>query len=508
KQKQKKNFFWRNKGKVVLAVLFAYLLFVVWPVKFSFLPRFVFQKNLVLFFNENEMRPCGGFLTAFGTFRAFPPSFEMKNSFAIDQDFGRQDYPISKVSKVRNFWDLGISPNLEVCSDEFLEKYNFWAFDNNIKKANNVIMVNFAVVEDVLALFGDFEFEGEVWNSETFFAKMSRKVADVDRHDEKTLENRKKPVADFGKKMILRTFTNPLILPRITRVIKENMEKGNVFVQGVSEDVSLKRTDFAAIEWNLGGGKSSRYLKKMLNISAREVDVKRWQFDVEFSAENTGGQDEPISQDWKGVFEIILPEFLGREKFFADAVIRTGEKFLWNKEFEYFGPLNEFSVFNQRGGKLLSDVSVSVFPQKEIAEATFDATENVGSFLGEIEGVRKVFKWGDVEDKVAPFVVLHEKIPCAPYFSSSSLCVEVHFNEQVLLERFEAELVDRGVEVPDVRENPVFVTAKSLPDYKTVVLEFQRTASQPNERFYLEIKGVHDFWENQIESGRWTVIDR
>ncbi len=39
--------------------------------------------------------------------------------------------------------------------------------------------------------------------------------------------------------------------------------------------------DVEFIEWNLGGGKSSRFLQKNLTISAREVLPEQWRIDLD-----------------------------------------------------------------------------------------------------------------------------------------------------------------------------------------------------------------------------------
>ncbi len=189
---------------------------MLWPVKFLLLPRFWMDDTLVLFFNENEARPCGGFVTAYGEVQAFPPKFSMKNSFAITDDFGQAVFPISKISPTKNFWDLGTSTNLEVCALNF--KYNYQKSTG--KEVKNVIFVDFGTVEKVVALFGELEVDGVVLTKETFFATVSRAVSNVDRHDEVTLQNRKKPLTAIGKKIIFNSILRIDLWPKLTRVFR------------------------------------------------------------------------------------------------------------------------------------------------------------------------------------------------------------------------------------------------------------------------------------------------
>ncbi len=285
------------------------------------------------------------------------------------------------------------------------------------------------------------------------------------------------------------------------------MVAGNVFVLDISPRYEQAESDFSLIEWNLGGGKSSRFLRKKVQISAREVALDEWNIDFGFSAENTGGADEPVSQDWQGDFEVVFPKFLKTKPVFLSEKVKTGEVFEWEKSFVYYGKLPDFSLFQPRGQEVLADVQVALFPQQrlefdfEIVDERFDQHENVGTFWGEFEGQRQYFIWEVKDDNVAPFVVLHEKIPCpevdddlAEGEVAPNFCVEVHFNEEVKFKNFKASLTDRDYTLADINEDPQFVVSRVLTDNRTAVLKFVAENAQSEERFYLKLVGVEDFF--------------
>ncbi len=504
------NFF---KGILIFAgFAFVYLLITIWPVREFLGGGFLNQKNLLIFTNEAESRPCGGFVTLVGTYGPGLFSAELKNSYAFEnKTFGVAEYPLNKVANGKKFWDLGTNLNLKVCSEDFKTAYETYSQE----EIGNVILVDFSSIEEVFGLYGKIGFEDEKLTKENLFALLTRIVSDVDRHDEEALKTRKTPLAQVGKKLIWRTIFNPTILPRITRIIRKNLDQGKIFVSDFSPKITPEETDFYVSEWNLGGAKTSRFLKKTLKISAREYIPNQWAININFSAKNLGGVDEPLSQSWKGVFEFQLPKFLNQEMTYKETEIPPGE--IFEKEFvlTYSGDLLNFSIFKPRGQSLLADVDISFFPQKSFEKTSFPTHENVGQFFGEIVGFRKNFDWEVKKDELPPFITLHEFI--APKVlpesfqrsAKGSLIAEIHFNEKVeMTPDFTAKLTDRNFGDVNTTEDPVFQSAKLLEDGRTLVLEFYQSKVQPEERFYLKVSGAKDLWGNEIEEQKRTLIQR
>jgi len=511
----------KSKRKTILwSAIVIFLITIIWPVKFIFTPSFLFGRTLILFTNEAEARPCGGFLSAFGTVKMFLPEFEMKNSYAILDSFGPAGVPLTKISNTKNFWDLGDTPDMKQCGQNFQK-----AFEKSTnKKTKNVVLIDFSTIEDFFRLFGGTDLYGEKWTAENLFAKMSRRVADIDRHDEKTLETRKTPLSAIGKKMIWKVVFRPDLWPRATRLFRRNIENGKIFISGISPDLAPRGNDFSVIEWNLGGAKSSRFLRKSLGISVRETENEKWRINLSFKAENVGGIDEPLSQDWNGVFEVRTPSFLNMKTMLLEAKISPGTSIERSFSFDYAGELSEkdFGVFVPRGSKILTDVSISLFPQKTFRTENFAHHENVGEFFGELSGIRKSFKFTELEDETPPFITLHEPISVdnipanskekwGKFFAVSSRRfwpVEIHFSEKIKIDNFSAKCIDRDFENKEVSDDPEFEMVEMLPDGRSILIGFWQKSVQPNERYWIEVSGVTDEFGNEILPARRTVIDR
>ncbi|MCF7917510.1 DUF4012 domain-containing protein [Candidatus Gracilibacteria bacterium] len=511
---------WKKIGKITGIVLLVYLGIVLWPLHILLGQGILTGRTLIIFTNEAESRPCGGFVTAYGVFQLFPPHIEFHNSYALaEHTFGEAEAPLNKVSSTKNFWDLGTSLDIEECAETFRSAYREATQD----PIDQVVLLNLGTVEDILTPFGKVRFNDKVISSNNLFSEFSRIVSDVDRHDETSLKTRKTPLSSLAKKLIFKSIINPIIAPRLTRILADNIQEGNVFISGISPRTRPERSDFALVEWNLGGAKSSRFLQKSIHIFTREETPKHWTFTVRLDVVHAGGIDEPLSQGWKGAFELMLPKFLGGEPVFWETEISPGESVSKQFLFEYAGDLKEFSLFRARNQSLSAEVIISLFPQQTFALATFDTHENVGEFFETMKSTHKVFRWMSIPDTSPPFITLHEVVDdsffpakyrwkwtsIANKSNKKLLLVEVHFNEKIKLgENFHASLIDRDFADMSLNEDPVYEDVSSLEDERTLILGFWQTRKQIDERFFLELKGVADFYGNPLSSGKRTIITR
>ena len=487
-----------------LVVLFA--LVCAWPVRWAFTPSFLTQTHLVLLTNEAEARPCGGFVTAFGEVRLLSPKVKLQNVYALaDKSFGIAQPPLDMVAKEVKFWDLGTSPDLKICADAFHEGANMADIPHS-----RVIFVNVEIAEN---LIGD----------PNFFADMTRSIANTDRHDEQSLAERKSPLSDLGKKLVWRIALRPWTWPRITRDIGNAVESGELYVSGISPELKPGSSDIAAIEWNLGGGKSSRFLKRNLDISAREIAPGSWKVMVKARLEHLGQADEPLSQLWKGGIEMRWPDAWDAPNEFLNIALSPGEDWWHEWTFTSSGPLEHIGVFAPRGQTWDVDWRLSLFGQQTFETSNFDTHENVGTWQNDIRTGRKDFQWTAAEDMTAPFVTLHEwlqmdQVPKKArerwnenFMKSSARfsVAELHFSEPIVVTRgLKVVFRDKDFENTEISENPVFDELLLWSGEQTALIGFWQDEIQPNERFSVRLEGLTDGNGNEISDKEYTIIDR
>ncbi len=489
-----------------IALILVWGIICIWPVRWALAPSFMSQTHLVLLMNEAEARPCGGFTTAYGTVRVFPTKFSLKNIYDLSEhSFGNALPPLNKVAPELKFWDLGASPDLAMCSDVYSNAANKAGIDHN-----RVILVNVSLAETIL-------------DDPNFFADMSRTVANTDRHDEESLANRKSPLASLGKKVILQTVLKPWRWATITREINAAVQSGDLFISGISPSIKPKSGDLSVVEWNLGGGKSSRFLDKTLTLSAREVNPDSWIIRANLHIEHLGQHDEPLSQLWKGGIEINWPAGWGGEREFIEMQIQPGgiEDREW--AFELNGAMREFNLFVPRGQQLHTNWRLSLFGQQTFAEANFKTTENIGTDRRTITTGGHQFLWETIADETAPFVTLHEWLDInavpeaarerwAENFLSSSKrfsVAEIHFSEPVQVTgSLGVKFRDKNHENKDITDDPFLEELLLWSGNQTAIVGFWQDVVQPDERFAITLHGISDSQGNPISDMEYTIIDR
>ncbi len=495
----KKWWFW-------LGLLILFIFVCAWPVRWAFTPNFLTQTHLVLLTNEAEARPCGGFVTAFGEVRLLPLKLKLQNVYALaDKSFGIAQPPLDMVSKDVKFWDLGTSPDLKTCADNFLGGAKMAGM-----KYSRVIFVNIETAEKLI-------------RDTNFFADMTRSIANTDRHDEKSLAERKSPLSHFGKKIVLKTALQPWTWPRITREIGHAVKSGELYVSGISPELKPEENDIAAIEWNLGGGKSSRFLKRNLDISVRELIPQHWQVTVKARLDHLGQADEPLSQLWKGGVEMRFPSAWGAQNEFLNIALSPGETWQHKWVFEPHGALEQVGVFAPRGQSWDIDWRLSLFGQQTFVNSSFDTHENVGTWRKNLRTERKDFQWTATGDTTRPFVTLHEwlqmdQVPekarerwAGNYMRSSARfsVAELHFSEPIMVTRqLKVIFRDKNFEDKEITADPIFDEFLLWSGEQTALIGFWQNEIQPNERFTVRLEGLTDTNGNEISDKEYTIIDR
>lgn len=510
-----------------LIIILGFILWSFWPLK-----SLIFQKNwftgttLLLITNENEARPCGGFVTVFGELKpGMLPDFSLKNSYHYSEVSGYDiPSPLSSIAPSIKFWDLAMEADMQKCTQNF---YKFYDDHLPTKKISQVLFFPTDFLSDLLQVSGPVFFEssslgrnkeGIFLTEKNVFAVLSRLSADTDRHDEETLATRKKPLADFSKKILKISVLKFWNWRELAELVNRKIQTGEIYVENISPRIYPKNSDLSVIEWNTGGGKASRYLEKNLQISLREDAPSQWKAYLKISAQHTGPVwDEPLSQDYSGALELRLPEnFTEKENIITPIRLKPGEVFTKEWQFDIWQEdLSDFSVFIPRNQTINLQFSVTHYPQKDLHTISKNLKSREGSarFLGKINMGQTKFEWSVLPDISSPFITMHEGFlshtESLPDNHKQIFKTEIHFNEPVQLgTNFSAKLLDRDYSIAAMTENLTGTSYDFLPDGHTLVVDFPFDTWQPEERFFLELNDVSDLHGHVISGGNRTVIMR
>ena len=498
-------------------------------------------ESLVVLMNENEARPCGGFVTAFGVVDLPFGGVSLSNSFAFPLvDLGPSPEPLSQVAVEQKFWDLGTSSDLNHCGQQFLSAYER-ATD---RFPDRVFLVQSGLVEKYLAALGPVEVGELTLSAQNFFAETSRLVADIDRHDENALENRKDPLNQFGKKLVISTIVRPWRWHAISQAVVEAEADGALYLHrpGHAQEQAWQLDAAHALtlsEWNLGGGKSSRYLDKNWTVALTQTAANTWQLENRLTVTHLGGQDEPLSQTWQGGFELKMFTEAPR---FIPATIAPGATFTHTEVMtlsgESLGALDanvaRLGIYAPPYQDWHTQLQIRALPQQLVQtdQPNLTVQENTALWRGQNNLAGAWFEFSLQSDTLAPFLTWHKPLvdPSATIteqlaLSEGDVVVELHFNEPVTvlgatpeileneIQRFTAAdlnitLTDRNYAVPDVAEDLNVQSGLLLANKTTLLLKVRPETYQTNERYYLTISGLADQFGNTKTITERTVITR
>jgi hypothetical protein len=489
----------KNIFGVIIILFLGWIFYAFAPLNFILFSGKLDNNYLLVFTNEAEARPCGGFATAYGVGQIFPPKISIKNSFHLSSKTTQKNiFPLNKIADKNQFWDLGVDFSVEICAEKFLKTYN----SLSKTKLEKVILIDTKTINTLLSL---------VFNkNENWFTKVSREVANIDRHNKIGLQQRKNTLQILGHKFLSKLWKSPFIWRKVSELLATKIFQGEIWMKEFSQESIPTENSWSIIEWNLGGGKSSRYLDKQLQLNLREISPKKWQISLEFSAENLAQWDEPIGQDWQGVFEVLLPNFLSVENhLWWETSIPVGEKFQKKLTFESLNlDLKDLEILVARSQNINTRINISLFPQQEITKVipakNSEITDGIVRWQKVLNHGKHIFSWEKNTEKITPFLVFYEIIK----HEEKTMQVELHWNEQVKLQsNFSIKIIDTNFTNSAINSNPVINDYKLLPDKRSMVLNLSANSFQTDERYKLEIDGVEDLWGNKMNDKTYTLID-
>lgn len=291
---------------------------------------------LVVFQNNNELRPAGGFVTAYGllTFNyGFFQGLQISNVYGTtDQhSYIEPPYPLNlllgkgepKLSY--SFRDANFAPDFRYSAIE-LEK--MLLLTQKDLKIDGVIAVNYSFLEDLLEKIGPVEVAGMKLDKNSLFSTLEYSVNDIDRHSLDDLANRKNILKDFSKVLTKKIIYNPLLIGDSLHVILESLKKKDIqlyFKDNALQNMAMERgwagswqergnRDFLALNAaNFGGLKADRYISKNisydLKISKKSPnDEYKLSATTKVNVKYFGTENIPISNDYEGFLRLYVPE--------------------------------------------------------------------------------------------------------------------------------------------------------------------------------------------------------
>ncbi len=337
--------FWqriRNIAIALLAVAFFLLWLFLGPFRFMLwrAPSFTgfpfgTRTYLVLFQNNYELRPTGGFISSYGelTFsHGLFTGMEFHDVYAKIDDHPYQEPPLVMGTLLEDsnytgysFRDANFDPDFRLTQTELTEMYQLTNPDARI---DGVLAVDFTFLERWVGLFEPVSVEGQSLTEDNLFETLSSLASDVDRHNEEALATRKNITSPLIKKLLIKTLIFPWRTHAFLELLAQGFTEKHVLAtftrSGLASsfrdrnwDGALPQSDMGDFlvvnEGNYGGMKSDRYLMRDVQYELEVTDQKDIlgnpvvKATVSITLSHEGGNNIPLSGPYKGYLRVLLP---------------------------------------------------------------------------------------------------------------------------------------------------------------------------------------------------------
>lgn len=317
--------------------------FMMWrQMSFTGFP-FGTRDYIVLFQNNQELRPTGGFISTYGVMEfnhGVYGGMEFKDIYGEIDEHQYIEMPLilSAISEADEggytFRDANFDPDFNVSADKIIE---FYEMTNPDAKIDGVISVDFTFIENILEYYDSIYAEGYELTPENFFEIM----ASVNANNVKGAEGitPQEVLSPLVNKALTKTFIFPWRMKGMLNLLEQGLEEKHVLASfersGLAKSF-LKRNwdgsmpqsdsgDFLAVNLaNASGLSSDRYLLRDVQYELDVTDSKDVLGNFVIDAEVTvtlsheGIYNSPLSGDYSGYLRTMIP--LGSEVLFGGSV--------------------------------------------------------------------------------------------------------------------------------------------------------------------------------------------
>ncbi len=505
---------------------------------------------LIVFQNNHELRPAGGFISSYGIAKFSHGVFAGLDVSDVYGDISNTPYmdppyPMEKLLKNADypgytFRDANYNPDYPKTAAELVRMLHITQPNTTI---DGVIAVNYSFLEDLIGALGSINVDNKTFTKENLFESLENEVNNFDLKDYEQWKNRKGILKPLAQAIIKKIVLSPLKLRKVSDTVAHSLATKEI--QLYFTDTSLEKmvtdqgwsgswpkniqSDFLAVnEANLGGMKSDRYIKRDVTYHLKiEENPATGKMDLigetTIQMHHYGIYNVPLSGEYKGFVRTYVPagaklldsskdykndlwqEDSGPYHVFGNVVkLNPGEK--TELYYKYSLPMsvlknNNYSLFIPKQSGTNQDyytVIVEAPPGFEISSSIFNPQENIGVYQNEISS-----------DLNLSFTLLPDKNPPRVVYQvmDSIGKISIGFNEDIANSTSEDPL---NYSFKDLDAKHPETTDQLYLDHIThggngITLYVNGMTDQPLERYSVTFKNLSDLHGNLIEPDPKTV---
>lgn len=506
---------------------------------------------LIIFQNNNELRPTGGFISSYGLLKFKNGRYEgleVSDVYANTEqaNYIAPPYPMTELMGIPgkpfsySFRDANFFPQFTLAARSLEKMFMLTHQDVNL---DGMIAINYSVMEDLLGVMGDVKVGDITFTEENVFETIEREVNDIDKHNIEDLANRKNILKMLTQELEKEIFSRPDIWPDIGRLVMKNLNKKSI--QLYFKDYELQKLmvdkgwagawtsttgDFFAVnEANYGGLKSNRYMKKDITYDLSISPIgKAYSMDASLTVDIThyGVDNPPISANYSGYLRTYVPQGAKIVKNTGGEDFRKASETFYNffSNIIHIAPGSKMTLSYQYKlpAKLIADNKYSLYVPKQsgadddtytiiirlpqgysVKTDNMEAKENIAFFSGKITKDMN-FDLEIIPDINPPYII---------YQNIQNLGgAVVIFNEN--LDKISAgnianySLIDSNEK--DTKNKDSIKITGAIVNEKVLTILYEGMTFQPEERFILQMNNIKDEHGNKIDSGvkKITLVQR
>lgn len=492
---------------------------------------------LVIFQNNAERRPTGGFITAYGIlrFRGGIPSLEFGNVYdekLIQAGVSPPDPTIAKLLSGpffpgHGFRDGNFDPDFPTAAEELMRLYRLGFPDANF---DGVIALDFTAFENLAAALAP-EIAGEIG----LFMTLENLVQNVDLHDPAALATRKNFLGDLAKSLMRKAVFSPkkaaqsliaslnakhalLYFDDVVLQFRAH-EKGWTAELPVAGDADL----LVINEGNYGGMKSSRYILRTIFYDVEFMENADGTFtpiaDLRIVLAHRGDAAEPISGFYKSFWRVYAPLGSNLISGEIDRAYDDTRRQIWGKVITMNpGETREINLRYELPAAVFTDqnyrlrlvrqpgsdadhfrVTVKLPAGFQTVSTDFDTRENLAIFETNLARDRELVLQV-LPDRVPPRLAWQE-------FYGGIDEIDLRFNEPLSAESVAAaEFSIADLNFRNQQTDPVSITRVRFVPPQNIRLNLRGVSAECREWYELQIAGIADVHGNSLENQKITIV--
>ncbi|QQR83749.1 DUF4012 domain-containing protein [Candidatus Peregrinibacteria bacterium] len=495
---------------------------------------FFHKQYLVVLQNNYELRPGGGFITAYGnleTWFGIPTELQFHNAYDIDTAaYVTPPYPHEELLKNEWYqgytfrdanWSLDNADNAKTLTKFYQEKFAG-------EEVDGIITINFSLIERLLGSLGPIDWNGKVLTKNNLFNELEFEVNNIDRHNIEALTGRKSILGELGSALIKKAKWRPF---KTRAVLEKGLQQKEVFVWLHSNRLQNKliekgwantlnpqeNGDTLAVNLaNLGAKKADRYLSSEVDYFA-DLTGERPLITVEVNLRYPGSTST-YGDNYRGYLRVAIPKKAEWEEYPVDSepealdgmqvmgsIIKIPAGSKTTLTYKYFLPRTTsvkegFTVrlIKQSGSEMFYRVALQAPEGGLLKSDELETRENRAFWNGFLINDTNL-SIERLPDTTPPFALEQQ-------FQSLSV-IEIIWNEALnantvsAIENYQVtDLNDANQETDTIK-----VVLAELAKPNRIEIELSGITPQPEEHFLITLKNIKDKNGNEIAPSPKTL---